>query len=165
MAAAVAQTQGVAGLCVHPEFHLGAAGKLMGAGEGMHHHEGPALGAPLDRNILIHEQPAFRADGPHPAGAHGRLAAIPAHSAHIPRLIGPEVALGVEGGEIGDQQAGLPLLAIDDAGLFLMMAQHEADSGMFHGKASATRNREEKAAAYAKAGAGSLTSVNEPARR
>ena len=110
-------------------------------------------------------QLAIRANGPHPARANGGFAPFPASMAHVPRLIGPEVALGVEGGEVGDQQAGLPLIVIDDVGLFLMMAQHEADSGMFHGKAPATRKREEKAAAYAKAGTGSLTSVNEPAPR
>ncbi len=63
---------------------------------------------------------------------------------HISRLIGPEVALGMKGGEVGDQQRGFTALAADHAGLLLMMAKYEADSGMFHGKTPATIDEKRK---------------------
>ncbi|MDT9091593.1 hypothetical protein, partial [Escherichia coli] len=62
-----------------------------------------------------------------------RFATPPMHGTHVTPLIGPEVALGMKGGEVGDQQAGVAALAADDAGLLLMVAQHEAGSGMWHG--------------------------------
>ena len=110
----------------------------------MDHHETPPLCAPLDRNRSIDKQLAIRADGPHPARANGGFAPFPASMAHIPRLIGPEVALGMKGGEVGDQQCGITALAADHAGLLLMMAQYEAGSGVFHGKAPATINEKRK---------------------
>ncbi|GAA0465717.1 hypothetical protein GCM10009412_40720 [Aeromonas salmonicida subsp. achromogenes] len=67
----------------------------------------------------------------------------------------------MKGGEVGDQQAGIATLAEDHAGRFMMMAQHEAGSGMFHGWLPLIAD--EKRAAYAKAQTGSLTWVNEPA--
>ncbi len=73
MAGAVTQAQGMACLGIHLQCYLRADSKLVGTGEGMHHHESPALGAPLDRDGLIHEQLACRADGPHAAGADGRF--------------------------------------------------------------------------------------------
>ncbi|BCO15375.1 hypothetical protein RIMD111065_37310 [Aeromonas hydrophila] len=39
----------------------------------------------------------------------------------------------MKGGEVGDQQAGVAALAEEHAGLLLMVAQHEAGSGMWHG--------------------------------
>ncbi|MNP18604.1 hypothetical protein D3C76_1110940 [compost metagenome] len=161
MAATMAQAQGMAGIGIYLQLDVGSHGQLMPARQRVHHHEGPALGPPFDRDILIHEQLAVRADGAHAAGAHAGFATIPANPAHIARLIGPEMALGMEGGQVGDQQGRLAGLAIDYPGLLLVMAQHEAGSAMFHGWLPRIAN-EERAAAYAKAGTGSLTWVNEP---
>ncbi len=130
MAAAVTQAQGVTGLGIHPQRHLTAHRQRTVAGQRVHHHEVPPFCTPLDRDRLVDEQLPIRADGPHAAGADGRFATLPAHCAHVTRLIGPEVALGMKGGKVGDQQAGVAALAADDAGLLLVVAQHEAGSGM-----------------------------------
>ena len=140
----MAQTQGVAGSAIYLQFDLAANGQCVVTGQWMDHHETPPLSAPFDRNGSIDKQLAIRADGPHTARANGGFAPFPASIAHIPRLIGPEVALGMKGGEVGDQQRSVATLAADHAGLLLMMAQHEAGSGMFHGKAPATINEKRK---------------------
>ena len=46
VAGAVAQAQGMACLGIHRQFHRRANGKVMGTGEGMHHHESPPISPP-----------------------------------------------------------------------------------------------------------------------